>query len=582
MKKLYTSICTIFLVLIVITSNVFAEVNMHSIDLEVSLHSDGSASVKETRSFYTDEGTENFISLGNMGETELSDVKVYDESGNLLEKVESWDINKSREEKAHKYGVVDTGDGYEICFGFGDYGEHTFVTEYNLSNFVFNLKDNYQAFYWKFLNDGMNPTERASVRVYNDAGLVYSYPSTRIWGFGYTGKTEINNDNLYAYTEEPMSSSNYMVLLGIFEGKIFNTSNNQNWTSDELIDEAMVGASPSDGNGGNSTNARASEDNYYDDSQGTSSRHPFFGFIFWPFFSVIFNIIIVFIIFQFIRNINKGSEDIKGRTIDMEELPYYRDIPDEDFARTYRLVYPEMEDVLSAYILKWVFEKKLKERKDEVGLIFKRDSLSLIIGDKGEFDNTAEEDLWDMIVSASGDDNILSEKEFTKYIKKHYDEYSDLQETLSKNSKRYIKSIGGYEVIEKKVLGIFKREKTYETDVAYELKKKVFGFKKYLEDYSLLSEREVKEVSLWKDYLIWAAYFGIADKVYEQLKIVDPGYDINGMDMTTFIILTNNFSSNVQSAYNSATSSSSSGGGGSSFSGGGGGSFGGGSGGGIR
>src|SRR5699024_10536363 len=110
----------------------------------------------------------------------------------------------------------------------------------------------------------------------------------------------------------------------------------------------------------------------------------------------------------------------------------------------------------------------------------------------------------------------------------------------------------------------------------------IYGFKKYLRDFSLLSHREVNEVTLWKEYLIWAAYFGIAAKVYEQLKIVEPELEFDGMDIYTTILLTNNFSNHDQSAYTSATASSSSGGGGSSFSGGGGGSFGGGSGGGIR
>lgn len=580
MKKLYTSICTFFLVLILITSNVFAEVDMHSIDLEVTLHSNGSASVRETRSFYTDEGTENFISLGNMAETELSDVKVYDESGNLLEKMDVWDINKSREEKAHKYGVIDTENGYEICFGFGDYGEHTFVTEYNLSNFVFNLEDDYQAFYWQFLNAGMNPTESASVKIYNDIGLIYSYPSTRIWGFGYTGKTEINDDNLYAYTEEPMSSSNYMVLLGIFEGKLFNTSNNQNWTSDELIDRAMAGATSS----GESSGGSFIERNDYNNTSNNYSEKSSW----WIFKITILPFILMFlgpflIVAVFIKCASNKKVKINGRKIKSKDVPYYREIPEDEFVRTYDLIITDIANILSAYILKWIFEKRLKERKDEVGLFFKRDSLSLVIVSKKEPDNEVEKELWDMVVGASGDDNILSEKEFTKYVKKHYTEYENFIKTAQLYSINYLKSIGAYETSNKRIFGIFKRKKLVKTDIAYDLETKTYGFKKYLEDFSLLSEREVKEVVLWKEYLIWAAYFGIADKVYEQLKIVDPGNEFNDMDMNNMIILTNNFSNRAQSAYETVTSSSSSSGsGGSSFSGGGGGSFGGGSGGGIR
>ncbi len=82
---------------------------------------------------------------------------------------------------------------------------------------------------------------------------------------------------------------------------------------------------------------------------------------------------------------------------------------------------------MSAYILKWIFEGRLKDRKEEAGLIFKKDSLSLVIQDKGELHNEVEEKLWTMIVDAGGSDNILSEKEFTKYIQKNYAEYDETE-----------------------------------------------------------------------------------------------------------------------------------------------------------
>lgn len=48
------------------------------------------------------------------------------------------------------------------------------------------------------------------------------------------------------------------------------------------------------------------------------------------------------------------------------------------------------------------------------------------------------------------------------------------------------------------------------------------GLKKYMDDFSLLKEKEVPALILWEKYLVFATAFGIADKVLEQLKIYYP------------------------------------------------------------
>ena len=91
---------------------------------------------------------------------------------------------------------------------------------------------------------------------------------------------------------------------------------------------------------------------------------------------------------------------------------------------------------------------------------------------------------------------------------------------------------------------------------------------------------------LWQELMVLAAYMGIAEEVYEQLKIVNPQIDYEMPYDTRTIIMTHHFAraiaSTQASANTSSTTSSFSGGGGGTFGGGGGGSFGGGSGGGTR
>ena len=113
----------------------------------------------------------------------------------------------------------------------------------------------------------------------------------------------------------------------------------------------------------------------------------------------------------------------------------------------------------------------------------------------------------------------------------------------------------------------------------------LYGLKKYLLEFSSMKTKEVMEVKLWDEYLMFAYLFGIADKVANQFKNMYPEI-VEQMESSNFnydtIIFLNHVSTRSVSAASSARSAAqsySSGGGGFSSSGGGGGSFGGGGGG---
>ena len=120
-------------------------------------------------------------------------------------------------------------------------------------------------------------------------------------------------------------------------------------------------------------------------------------------------------------------------------------------------------------------------------------------------------------------------------------------------------------------------EKIYDDSV------KLYGLKLFLQEFSRIDTREVMEVNLWDEYLMFAYLFGIADKVAKQLKNMYPEIwtQQEYIDYDT-IIYVNNISTRTVSAATSARDAArnySSGGGGFSSGGGGGGSFGGGGGG---
>ena len=68
---------------------------------------------------------------------------------------------------------------------------------------------------------------------------------------------------------------------------------------------------------------------------------------------------------------------------------------------------------------------------------------------------------------------------------------------------------------------LYKKNNIY-TEKGLEEKAKWIGLKNFMNDFSLLNEREIPELALWDKYLVYATAFGIADKVIKGLKTKYP------------------------------------------------------------
>lgn len=541
--------------------------NIQSIDLDATIHKDGSVTIRDTREFSVYEGTEHYLNFANLGESELLSYAVYDEAGNQLEDIGRWDIDASREEKARKYGVNYTSDGFEICFGFGEYGQHKFTIAYKLSNFIFNLEDGKQAFYWSFLNKGMDPIDQATLTIRDEMNTTFEYPQVKIWGFGYVGQTKIEGQELKTWTTESMYSSNYMVILSIFDSPLYESSNKQDMTSRELIDKALDGASYNEESGDGSSTIE--DNNYYrrnDSSRDFFFLIPFIGFA--AFFAML----------RPLMN-NNGIKKLAYKP--GKDVNYYREIPHNPFEDTYLLTESRLQDLLSAFVLKWIFEGRIQEQKDESGFVFKKEKVNLQIIDLSPIENNIENELFYMVLSASGKDQVLTEKEFSNYVKRNSSKITSWLNKVEQKSEDFLIDNNYYDLKTEKVLWM-KKDKYELNEEGKKLTDNIYGFKKYLEEYSLVSERSTSEVRLWNDYLVWASYLGIAEKVYKEFEVVNPEYVHNDWDIYYTFRMVNAFSRAANRSYSSARQASFSGSGGGTFTGGGGGSFGGGFGGGSR
>lgn len=128
------------LVMFFVYNNANAE-TINSIDMDVSLNSDGSADVFETWDVNATEGTEYYHTFQKLNNSKISDFTVCDE--NECYEETKWNINASLKEKAYKYGYnyINDDNGVELCFGKSSYGKHTYSLSYHISNFVTRIDD---------------------------------------------------------------------------------------------------------------------------------------------------------------------------------------------------------------------------------------------------------------------------------------------------------------------------------------------------------------------------------------------------------------------------------------------------------
>ena len=266
----------------------------------------------------------------------------------------------------------------------------------------------------------------------------------------------------------------------------------------------------------------------------------------------------------------------------MKEINMFRDIPcKKDVFRAYFIAQAyslnkNNTDFLGTLFLKWIYEDKISVKKEiKKKLLKEKEVTSLVLDENVIFDNGSEKEIYDILYKASGD-GILENNEFEKYAKNNYKKV----EKWFDNAEAYGRGLYIQDGLVTKNGHKYLIDDKLKTD-AIELA----GLKKYLLEFASMDTKEAIEVKLWKEYLMYAQIFGIADKVAAQFKKLYPEV-INDMSNNNVdigdVILINNMSTTFVRAVSSARSAAenySSGGGGFNVGGGGGGSFGGGGGG---
>lgn len=565
MKRIYKtiikSIFIIFLLLLPKTS--FAD-DFKSIDMDISIDEDGVACVSETWNIDEDnkDYTERYKLIENLKGLKIEDFSL-SANGKDYEKIEPWDTDKSFEEKSYKYGMIDRNDEVELCWGISSYTDNTYTLKYKINPLVVGLNDADMVFF-QFVGGNFDPKpENVSIKI---NGYEKFPEDIKMWGFGLVG--EINNEN-GSIVLRSKGEVDYTTIMLKFPKGYFNTSYKEDKSFKDYADKAVV-------------------DSKWEEKEGSVDTEPVPLFV--KVILAILPVAVLYGIFAGIRGYKLNFDENKiindnrlkkAKSYKNEfesHIPYEGNIEDLYFLLNRAYPYEvSPENFIDAFILKWIYDKNINLTEDKhpkIEIISRPKNMGQV---EGEFFDIVEES------REYSKDGLVSEKNIAKYFRKNKEEVKDLYDNFIESSKNALIENGYLKEIsyQKQFLNTKKSGTELEiTDKGINLYEHLIKFKNYLLDYENVEKRNPEEINTWDMFIIYAAIFGISEKVFAKFENTYPEFYTRTYFAPYMIRNSRSFSKKTSTSYENTTGFSSAGGGGTTSFSGGGGSFGGGGGGG--
>lgn len=593
------------------------EQEWNSLNYDVTLNEDGSVDIIETWDVDISETNTMFKEFDlSVGSYFIENVKVTEVIDN-----EEIPLDQIYEEQYHVqsgcyYGLMKSYNTFEIAWNVGldnSSDRRVYKMYYTVINAVTTYSD-CSEFYWQFISKENTMTgDNITGNIHLPAGIT-NIEKLHIWGHGdFSGNTEIINKQELAFNIKHLRSNAMIEIRVVTEDNLFELSNNVNYTEklSLILDEEAKWA------------------------EEANREKAMYKAIMLVIFALSFILFIIY--FRKILKYIRAGKELKMQKYDVNELKYFRDIPDEKNATPARAAYmyyfyktnssfeTYTSNIFSATLLQLTLKKFISlqpiDNKNVKINILENTNKSTLTAD--------EEIIYDFLVSVSDKTtNSVETNDLQKYAKKNYEKFFKLMHNVCIAGKNYEENRG---IIDQKrkaisnmwsgkgvaylvacIFGIsslvfilpllpvliefiictilcFKNSGyiTALTQEGYEEVNQWKALKKYMEDFSLLKEKQVPDLILWEKYLVYATTFGISKKVLDQLIKVYPQmtseeyyssghytylYIASNSGFDTLNNLDKSFSDicrTANSAYSAAHSSSSGSGGG--FSGGGGG-----------
>ncbi len=582
--------------------------------MNVNILDDGSAIINEMINTYATDGTEFYYGYVE-NEVKYSDFSVFQE-GKEMQYVPNWNIDASLEEKSGKWGFNYTGDNkYELCFGKGHMGSSRYVINYKVTPFVNHYADDKYGFNYNFYESNFDDTKFAlTINIFdgNDFEHIDEYTDAadndNIWAFGFRGEIEFR-DGSVIIPEVQLSQRDRVIVMMQLKGEHNINAMPSTKTFEEVKNTAFVGS-----NYKKAVNFFA----YlliglyivFIIYLAIKARSFFLGifFLIWGtmFFgtgvlmifdggadipSLVSVLIGIIIPPSFLYSGIKTRKHYDKWKSFIEPVDYYRDCP-KDLSETYAIVEPNAgvlgvgnANVVGAYIMEMIKDKNLDVASEEKVKLFGRVETNDYITFENPPQSALKLEIYNILRMAAGKNELLEANELSKYASTQagYDRLHSFFENCEETGRKRLKS-------DEQIVKLDTYHLESYSDKGLEKLKELIGLQKYFRDFTLLEEREIKEVHNWGEMLVYATFLNVAKTVMERLKIVIPEFSKEASEYGKLYkgtYISDYFGRSTMNGFSAreaqiAQEMRSSGGGGSSSFGGGGGFSGGGHGGGSR
>ena len=474
-----------WIVACVLSLSAFAQHELHNLDIQVQLQPNGDAYITETRQMTVgSEGTECYIVVGNLNGSFVNDLSVKDETGRAYDYIGLWQINRSRDEKAGKCGIVQKDNGYELCWGIGAAGERTYVTSYVVTDLLRGYTES-DGFNYMFVARDIQPYPKHVMLTITAAdGTEINDSIANVWAFGYDGEVGFQDSCIVAESTEPFGSGYSMIVMAEFAKGIF-TPEVQNTDSFATVKERAFEGSDY------TMESNDSFDDWFERIIGWGvtigcSLLILFGLIGWPIYWLWQK-------YQF-------NKDLQW----YRELPFNGDLHKaNDVLNVFKFAGKDHNKLLSALVAKLIADGgiSVEPRTDSKGQV----KPFFIIHElpEGAKRQPLLSKLHRIFKTAAGSDTVLEARELRDYMKNKAN--SSTTESFAKALHDSSMSI-------------------YSCKQQKDEVRKLLGLRKYLKEFSLLDERGLKEATLWKDYMVYATLFGISKQVIRDMRKINPEF----------------------------------------------------------
>ena len=495
--------------------------SIRDLDIRAVLQPDGSARITQVWDVSVVRGTEWYIPIDNLGKMSVSDLSVSENGQPFISEGTRWDVDRSLEEKAGRCGIVEKRNGVELCWGQGSYGPHVWTAEFTVHGLVqaFNDAD---GFNFMFVNPGLvAPPQHVKITLVNGTGgPEWTYDNTRVWGFGSYGDIDVTDGRIVYESSEPFSHDSSVITLVRFEKGLFSPAVSRNMSFDELKDKALKGSS-------------------------YGQKDPFEKFILGLFALLFGGTIIALIRAAVLQALGyKYKKSMYGKTKITEwwrEAPLDGNLFASSFVLDHGWRFPTGQNsshgLIGAFFLRWILDGKVKVLQD----MNSAKRVNLDFTQQPDIQDDVELALYNMAREAAGSNLLLESGEFEKWSERNFKRVTAWPTRAQARGRGFMQDKHYF------VHG------TTTTDEGAREASHVVEFKNFLNDFTLSKERGAVEVGMWKDYLVFAQLYGIADKVATQFQKLFPkefqemaqtvGVDPNVMMRT--IRLNNNMSASA-------------------------------------